>query len=67
MAGNKMKTRRGAAKRFSRTSSGKIKFKRANMRHILAKKDQKAKRHLRHSSTLCSADAKLVSRLIPYK
>ncbi len=67
MAGNKMKTRRGAAKRFSRTSSGKIKFKRAGMRHILAKKAQKIKRSLRHSSTLCDADAKLVSRLIPYK
>lgn len=67
MPGNKMKTRRGAAKRFNRTANGKIKFKRAKMRHILAKKDQKMKRRLRKASTLCAADAKLVKRLIPYK
>ena len=63
----KMKSHRGAAKRFSKTKSGKIKFKRAGMRHILAKKAQKAKRKLRHAGTMCDADAKLVSRMIPYK
>ena len=67
MAGNKMKTRRGAAKRFKRTKNGKIKFKRAGLRHILAGKKQKTKRQLRHAGTMCDADAKLVSRLIPYK
>ncbi len=67
MAGNKMKTRRASAKRFSVTGSGKIKFKRSKMRHILAKKKQKMKRRLRKGSTLCAADAKAVRRCIPYK
>ncbi len=68
MAGKtKMKTRRAAAKRFSVTGSGKIKFKRSKMRHILAKKRQKMKRRLRKGSTLCDADVKLVRRCIPYK
>ena len=43
----KMKTRRAAAKRFSLTGTGKVKFKRTKMRHILAKKSQKMKRRLR--------------------
>ena len=67
MAGNKMKTRRGAAKRFSVTGSGKIKFKRSKMRHILAKKSQKMKRRLRKGGILKPADAKAVRRCIPYK
>ena len=65
--GNKMKTKRGAAKRFSKTASGKIKFKNAKMRHILTKKSTKFKRQARAIGTLCEADAKLVHRMIPYK
>jgi large subunit ribosomal protein L35 len=63
----KMKTRRAAAKRFSVTGSGKIKFKHAKMRHILAKKAQKMKRQLRKTGVLVAADAQAVRRLIPYK
>jgi large subunit ribosomal protein L35 len=67
MAAHKMKTRRAAAKRFNVTGSGKIKFKRAKMRHILAKKSQKMKRRLRKASILAPADVKAVRRCIPYK
>jgi len=63
----KMKTRRAAAKRFSVTASGKIKFKHAKMRHILATKSKKSKRHLRKTGVMVPADAQAVRRLIPYK
>ncbi len=64
---NKMKTKRGAAKRFGKTASGKIKFKRAKMRHILTKKSTKWKRKARDGAILSKPDAKLVRLLIPYK
>ena len=60
----KMKTHSGAKKRFRLTGSGKVKFKRANMRHILTKHSSKVKRKLRHSSTLCDADAKTAKKLL---
>ena len=60
----KIKTRRSAAKRFSVTGTGRIKFKRSKMRHKLAKKSQKMKRRLRKGSTLCASNVKLVKRLI---
>ncbi|MFH1465969.1 MAG: 50S ribosomal protein L35 [Pseudomonadota bacterium] len=63
----KMKTRRAAAKRFSVTGSGRIKFKHAKMRHILAHKPQKLKRQARKTGILVPADEKAVRRLIPYK
>ncbi len=65
--GAKMKTRRAAAKRFSVTGSGRIKFKRSKMRHILAKKSQKMKRRLRKAGIISPADTAAVRRLIPYK
>lgn len=63
----KMKTHRGAAKRFKVTARGHVKFKRAKMRHILGSKDQKMKRRLRHAGTLCPADEKVIRQVIPYK
>ena len=63
----KMKTNRGAAKRFSKTASGKVKFKHAKMRHILTKKNSNLKRKARTGSTLCESDARLVRIPIPYK
>ncbi|MED5369895.1 MAG: 50S ribosomal protein L35 [Myxococcota bacterium] len=63
----KMKTNRGAAKRFSKTAKGKVKFKRAKMRHILTKKNSNWQRKARAGATMCDADAKLVRNLIPYK
>ena len=67
MPKTKMKTKRGAAKRFSKTASGKIKFKKTKMRHILSKKSTNWKRHARANATLSEPDAKLVHMMLPYK
>ena len=61
----KMKTNRGARKRFTVTKSGKIKYNRANRRHILTKKSSKRKRQLREAGLLAKGDAQLVKRLLP--
>ena len=53
----KMKTNRGARKRFKVTKKGKVKFFHANKRHILTKKAQKRKRQLRGSSFMETGDA----------
>jgi len=63
----KMKTNRGAAKRFKTTGSGKIVRNKAFASHILTKKSTKRKRNLRKSGLIQAADHKNVSRLIPYK
>ena len=60
----KMKTHRGAAKRFKRTSSGKITRSKANKQHILTKKTTKRKRGLRKSTTVSSADSPRVRRML---
>ena len=60
----KMKTHSGAKKRFSLTGSGKVKFKRAKMRHILTKKNAKLRRNLRKSSILSPQDARHVRTLL---
>ena len=62
----KMKTRRGAAKRFSVTGSGKIKRGKAFKRHQLSCKTRKEKRHLRHPTTVADVDSRSIRRLIPY-
>jgi large subunit ribosomal protein L35 len=62
----KLKTNRGAAKRFSRTGSGKIKSSHSHVRHILTKKSPKRKRHLRGTTVLSKADTPLARRMIPY-
>lgn len=64
---NKMKTKRSAAKRFKVTGSGAVKFNHAKMRHILAHKSHKVKRHLRQASMLKSGDANHIRQLLPYK
>ena len=63
----KMKTHRGAAKRFSKTGSGKIKRNHAFTSNILEKKSPKRKRNLRKSAIMFEGDAKRVTKLIPYK
>lgn len=61
----KLKTHRGAAKRFKKTASGAVKRRRAYRNHILTKKSPKQKRHLRVSSgTLKQCDARLASRML---
>lgn len=63
----KMKTHRGAAKRFKVTGSGKIKKAKAFTSHILEKKAPGRKRHLRHAGLVSAADTKKVKSLLPYK
>jgi large subunit ribosomal protein L35 len=62
----KIKTKRGAAKRFKKTGSGKIIRSKAFGNHILTKKTTKRKRSIRKSGVLNSANVKSVSKLIPY-
>ena len=62
----KMKTNRGAAKRFKRTASGSFKRNSSHRRHILTKKSTKRKRHLRDPGYLHKTDAKAAQRMIPY-
>ncbi len=62
----KIKTNRGAAKRFKRTASGSFKRNASHRRHILTKKSTKRKRHLRDPAQLHKADAKAAQRMIPY-
>lgn len=61
----KLKTNRGAAKRFKLTGTGKIKRKKAFLRHILINKSTKAKRNLRAAGLVAAVDEKRVKRLIP--
>lgn len=60
----KMKTHRGAAKRFSFTGSGKIKRSKAFSSHILTKKSPKRKRNLRKSTVVDSANMKALTRML---
>ncbi|HEY8343599.1 MAG TPA: 50S ribosomal protein L35 [Bacillota bacterium] len=60
----KMKTHRGAAKRFSLTGSGKIKKNSAYKSHILEKKSAKRKRNLRQPDLVSPADARRVKRML---
>ncbi len=62
----KMKTRRGAAKRFSKTGSGKIRRGKAYRRHILTKMSSKRKRRLRKQTLVSASDAPRVRQLLPY-
>ena len=62
----KIKTNRGAAKRFKVTGSGKIVRNKAFASHILTKKSTKRKRNLRQSGLVDATDKKRVNRLIPY-
>lgn len=61
----KMKTNRGAAKRFRKTASGRFKCAQSHRRHILTKKSTKRKRHLRDSKLVHTSDTKMVARLLP--
>jgi len=62
----KIKTNRGAAKRFTKTGKGKIRRRRAYHSHILTSKSQKRKRRLRAGTLIHSADEKNIKKLIPY-
>ena len=62
----KMKTNRGAAKRFKRTASGGFKRAQSFRSHILTKKSTKRKRQLRSTEQVNAADVKAVARMLPY-
>jgi large subunit ribosomal protein L35 len=62
----KLKTHKGAAKRFKVTGTGKIKRHSAFARHILTKKAAKRKRHLGKASIVTDADAPAVRKMLPY-
>jgi large subunit ribosomal protein L35 len=64
----KLKTRKGAAKRFKVTGSGKVRRSSKSFRnHILTKKSSKRKRQLRRSATLDPTDAQRLQSEIPYR
>jgi large subunit ribosomal protein L35 len=62
----KMKSKRGAAKRFSRTGSGQFKCAHSHHRHILTKKSAKRKRQLRGTTMMAAVDMPAVRRMLPY-
>jgi large subunit ribosomal protein L35 len=62
----KIKTNRGAAKRFSKTGTGKIRRNKAFSSHILTKKSTKRKRDLRRATLVDKSDVKNIRCLIPY-
>ena len=62
----KMKTNRGAAKRFKRTASGGFKRAQSHRRHILTKKSTKRKRQLRGAASVHESDVGMVNRMLPY-
>ena len=63
----KMKTHRGAAKRFKRTKNGKFLRGKAFKQHILSSKSTKRKRGLRGTTTVADVDAPKLERMLPYK
>ncbi len=62
----KLKTNRGAAKRFRTTSSGRVKRAQSHRRHILTKKSAKRKRHLREASAVHPSDTASIRQMLPY-
>ena len=62
----KLKTHRGARKRFKMTGTGKVKRSHAFQRHILTKKSPKRKRHLGKSAILVASDFQKVREMLPY-
>jgi large subunit ribosomal protein L35 len=62
----KLKTHKGAAKRFKKTATGKIKRGHAFTRHILTSKATKRKRQLDTNTLVDPADAPKIKRMLPY-
>ena len=62
----KLKTHKGAAKRFKKTGTGKVKRGHSHLRHILTSKSKKRKSKLGHSVLVSEADTPKVKRMIPY-
>lgn len=62
----KLKSNRGAAKRFKPTGGGRFKHRQSFKNHILTKKSSKRKRQLRGLLTIHAADQKAVQQMLPY-
>jgi large subunit ribosomal protein L35 len=62
----KLKTHKGAAKRFKKTGTGKIKRHHAFARHILTSKARSRKRKLRGDTVVDDANKKELARMLPY-
>jgi large subunit ribosomal protein L35 len=63
----KLKTHRGAAKRFKKTGTGKIMRAKAFKRHILTSKTTKSKRHMRGTVQVSDGDLPKLEKMLPYK
>ena len=64
---SKMKTKKSVAKRFSLTGTGKVKYKKMNLRHILTKRSAKRKIHLREAGILSEDSARRIRKqMLPY-
>ncbi len=62
----KLKTHRGAAKRFKKTATGKIKRSKANKSHLLTGKTSKRTRHLRRGGLIDKTNLDSIKKLLPY-
>lgn len=62
----KLKTHKGASKRFKITATGKLKRSKAFGSHLLTKKSAKRKRHLKQSTLVSGEEQKRIKRLLPY-
>ena len=62
----KLKTKSSIKKRFSRTGSGKIKFKSSGKRHGMSKRSNKFVRNSRRSTIMAPGDAALIDHMLPY-
>ena len=63
---SKLKTNRGAAKRFKLTGSGKVRYNKMNRRHILTKKSSKRQRQLGSMNQIAECDVPAVRKMLPY-
>ncbi|MBI4194025.1 MAG: 50S ribosomal protein L35 [Betaproteobacteria bacterium] len=62
----KLKTKSGAAKRFKKLGRGGFKRSRANLRHILTKKNTKRKRQLRGTTVADASNNRALRAMLPY-
>ena len=62
----KVKTKRAAAKRFSKTANGNLKRNKAYKSHILTKKSTKRKRNLRQATMTDPTNEKNMKKILPY-
>jgi len=63
----KLKTHKGAAKRFKKTATGKVKRGHSFLRHLLSSKAKKRKRKLGKPALVSDGDLAKVKRMIPYQ